>query len=145
LLETAGLGLAPPHVEADSPAMYLRAEAEVVPFQPRPELARLRNWLVSDRITDFALVVGAAGTGKTRLALQLAAEAEGDLGFRCYWVPAGGEQQAAHAARQGETAVLLVADYAETRTSLAALLAVDGHDGPRSAVRVLLVARLPAP
>jgi hypothetical protein len=141
LLQAAERELAPPHVDADSPAMYLRAEAAVVPFQQRPELAALRDWLVGDRPADVALVTGEGGAGKTRLALQLSAEAEQEFGFRCYWVPAGGEQQAADAARQGQTPALLVADYAETRSGLAALLAVIPRDAPGPAVRVLLLAR----
>ena len=141
VLQTAERELALPHADADSPAMYLRAEAAVVPFQERPELATLREWLVSDRQADVALVIGKGGAGKTRLALQLAAEAEGQYGFRCYWVPAGGEQQAADAARHGETPVLLIADYAETRSGLATLLAVITRDTPGPAVRVLLLAR----
>ena len=119
LLQTAERELASPQADADSPAMYLRAEAAVVPFQQRPELATLRDWLVSGRQADVALVIGEGGAGKTRLALQLAGEAEQQYGFRCYWVPAGGEQQAADAARHGETPVLLITDYAETRSGLA--------------------------
>jgi tetratricopeptide (TPR) repeat protein len=141
LLQTAERELAPPHADADSPAMYLRAEAAVVPFQQRPELATLRNWLVSDRQADVALVIGEGGAGKTRLALQLAAEAEGQYGFRCYWVPAGGEQQAAEGARHGETPVLLIADYAETCPGLATLLAVITRNMPGPSMRVLLLAR----
>ena len=141
LLQTAERELAPPHTEADSPAMYLRAEAAVVPFQQRPELPMLRDWLVSDRQADVALVIGEGGSGKTRLALQLAAEAEGQYGFRCYWVPAGGEQQAADAAGHGETPVLLIADYAETRTGLGLLLAVTTQDTRGPSMRVVLLAR----
>ena len=141
LLQTAERELAPPQADADSPAMYLRAETAVVPFQQRPELATLRDWLLSDRQADVALVIGEGGAGKTRLALQLAAEAEGQYGFRCYWVPAGGEQQATDAARHGETPVLLIADYAETRPGLATLLAVITKDVPGPSMRVLLLAR----
>ena len=49
LLQSAERELAPPHADAVSPAMFLRAEAAVVPFQQRPELAALRDWLVSGR------------------------------------------------------------------------------------------------
>ena len=70
VLQTAERELAPPHTDADSPAMYLRAEAAVVPFQKRPELAAVRDWLVSGKQADVALVIGEGGAGKTRLALQ---------------------------------------------------------------------------
>jgi hypothetical protein len=81
LLQSAERELAPPHADADSPAMYLRAEAAVVPFQQRSELATLRDWLCSVLQADIALVIGEGGSGKTRLALQLAAEAEDQYGF----------------------------------------------------------------
>jgi tetratricopeptide (TPR) repeat protein len=141
LLQTAGRELAPPHADAVSPAMYLRAEAAVVPFQQRPELAALRDWLVSGRQADVALIIGEGGAGKTRVALQLADEADQEFGFRCYWVPAGGEQQATDAAQHGGSPVLLVADYAETRSGLATLLAVITKDVPGPSIRVLLLAR----
>ena len=78
---------------------------------------------------------------RARPAWLCNAEAEQEYGFRSYWVPAGGEQQAADAARHGETPVLLIADYAETRSGLAGLLAVITKDVPGPAVRVLLLAR----
>lgn len=114
LLNAAARKLARPVPVADSPAGYLRPEAEVVGFRDREELGRLCEWLVSSALTGVQLVTGQAGSGKTRLARQLAAEAEGQYGFRCYWVGPGGQQLAADAARHGGTPVLLIVDYAET-------------------------------
>ena len=85
------------------------------------------------------VIVGAGGVGKTRLALKVASEWE-SRGDQWRLVDAGQEAHAVAAAR-GLTPdpVLLVVDYAETRTSLAEMLrAVLADPGP---VRVLLVAR----
>jgi hypothetical protein len=80
------------------------------------------------------------GREKTRLARQLGEQAA-ELGCRVYWVPAGQEAGAVRDARDGDQPVLLVADYAEIRTELPAMLtaAAAGTGGP--ALRVLLLAR----
>ena len=129
-----------PPWELRSPAGYLRPEAEMVTFRHRRELDDLRDWLTSAAHAGVSLVTGQAGSGKTRLARQLAADAREEFGWRVYWVPPGGEEQAAGAARHGDSPVLLIADYAETRDDLGSLLAVISEgDGP--SVRVLLLAR----
>ena len=109
-------------------------------FWPRPELDELIRWTVSERHVAIQLVTGEGGTGKTRLAHQLADELT-DLGVRSWWVPAGTEQGAAKTARDAREPVLLVVDYAETRTGLNDLLAevISETDGP--VMRVLLLAR----
>ena len=60
---------------AESPLRLLRAEYAVVPFRNRDELTVLRNWCgqvaAGDR-TGMAVIHGAGGAGKTRLALELA-------------------------------------------------------------------------
>jgi predicted ATPase len=84
-------------------------------------------------------IVGTGGVGKTRLALKVASEWE-SRGDEWRRVDAGQEAQAVAAAR-GITSgpVLLVVDYAETRTDLEAMLrALLADRGP---IRVLLVAR----
>jgi tetratricopeptide (TPR) repeat protein len=141
LLAAAARDMAPPSGEVVSLAGYLRPEAAVVSFWPRAELDWLRGWLASGRRADVALVTGQAGAGKTRLALRLADEAGQQLGWRCYWVPAGGEEQVMRPTMQSRKPVLVVCDYAETRPGLAGLLArvMGAADGP--VVRVLLLAR----
>ena len=121
-------------------AQFLRPEEEVVSFWPRPELDQLIDWIVSAPHVAIQLVVGEGGTGKTRLARQLAEEAI-EFGFRSWWVPSGTEQGAVNASRDAGPPVLLVVDYAETRTSLQELLlnVVSETDGP--VMRVLLLAR----
>ena len=139
-LRAAAAQMALPQGLSDSPAGYLRAEEQVVSFRPRPELDVLRDWLAAENPAGVRLVTGDAGSGKTRLAIELASHAA-EFGYRCYWVGADGEQQAAEAAVLGPAPVLLLVDYAETRSALVAMLAgvLGGEDGP--AVRVLLVAR----
>lgn len=72
---------------------------------------------------------------------QLAAEAEGQYGFRCYWAGPGGQQLAADAVREGNKPVLLVVDYAETVPGLAGLISQATAGEAGVATRVLLLAR----
>jgi tetratricopeptide (TPR) repeat protein len=132
--------LAQPRPLTCSPAGYLRPEAEIVSFRDRPQLGALRDWLVSPDLTGVRLVTGQAGSGKTRLALQLAAEAE-QYGWRCYWVPSGGDHEAADIARTGGFPALLLVDYAETRSGLAEMIAQVTAEDSGPATRVLLLAR----
>jgi tetratricopeptide (TPR) repeat protein len=133
--------LAPPHRAATSPAGYLRPEAEIVAFRHRPELDVLCDWLAGPANSGVLLVTGQAGTGKTRLALHFAGIAQRQYGWRCYWVPSGDERQAAETVRQGGGPALLIIDYAETRSDLAALIASAGADDTAPPSRVLLLAR----
>ena len=129
-----------PRTETIGPAALLRPDQGIVQFTGRePELGVLRAWCASEDVRSVRTIIGAGGVGKTRLALRVASEweARGDEWRR---VDAGQEAQAVAAAR-GVTSgpVLLVVDYAETRTDLGAMLrAVLADPGP---IRVLLVAR----
>src|SRR5215475_9729365 len=62
---------------AAGPAALLRAEQEVFPFRPRPELAELSRWARRPDGPPARLLVGPSGAGKTRLALRLCAELRG--------------------------------------------------------------------
>jgi hypothetical protein len=60
---------------AQGPLQLLRADYQVVPFQPRDELTILRHWCAqaaSSQQTGLAVIDGTGGSGKTRLALELA-------------------------------------------------------------------------
>jgi hypothetical protein len=122
-----------------SAAWYLRPEAQVVAFRPRPELDRLREWCVAGGRLGVRLVTGEGGAGKTRLTLQLATDLASD-GWRTMWVQPGQEGTPVGMVRDtGEPAVLVI-DYAETRPGLADLLAAAAaEDCPD--LRVLLLAR----
>jgi tetratricopeptide (TPR) repeat protein len=119
-------------------SQLLRPEEEVVPFRPRSELQQLVRWVAREEHVGIQLITGAGGVGKTRLARQLAYEI---AGWRTQWVPAGLEGEAAGTAREVGEPVLLVVDYAETRSGLQGLLTevVNRTDGPD--MRVLLLAR----
>ena len=121
-------------------ARYLRPEAGVVRFWPRPELEELATWMADDGPTGVRLVTGAGGSGKTRLALELGKRVTG-LSWRSWWVPAGQEADAVRAASAGGEPALLVADYAETREGLAAMLAAVAAAQGGARLRILLLAR----
>ncbi len=121
-------------------ARYLRPEEKVVPFRARPELDELLGWCWSRGHVGIRLVTGDGGSGKTRLALQLGDELTAN-GWQQLWVKRGSEHEVVGAVHEMGRPCLLVVDYAETRSELAALLddvAAD-EDGPQ--LRVVLMAR----
>jgi hypothetical protein len=121
-----------------SPAALLAPEQATVPFIGRKkELLELINWCVDRSPDPLRLLVGAGGTGKTRLVRELAA---GLNGWDCRWVQHGQEGDAIDAARRRKS--LIVVDYAETRPrgSLIRLVTQLAWP-PRQGVRVLLIAR----
>lgn len=122
------------------PAALLRPDRRVVQFIGRPELDELREWCDGEDQPQVLLLTGAGGTGKTRLALELARERQAH-GWVCRVVRDGGEAEVVAAARAVTAGpVLLVADYAETRLGLARMLrAATGDDAGR--LKMLLVAR----
>lgn len=131
-----------PAVDVSSlgPAYLLRPHAQIVEFAGRGgELEALRSWRVSAATRSVRTIVAAGGVGKTRLALQVAAESEAE-GWEWRLVGPGKEAGAVEAAR-GVTSgpVLLLIDYAETRTDLEVLLTSVLADPGR--IRVLLMAR----
>lgn len=120
-------------------AGLLRADRHIVPFIGRDaEYAELREWCRDDK-PPVRLIVGAGGVGKTRLALHL-----GEYLESCGWsvtVVAAGREAVALPTTRATTrrSILLIVDYAETRTDLGGLLrSVAGHPDH---VRVLLLAR----
>ena len=131
-----------PAVETVSsgPATLLRADREIVIFTGRDnELAELRSWCTSADARSVRTIIGVGGVGKTRLALKLASEWE-SRGGNWRRVDAGQEAQAVSVARALTSGpILLIVDYAETRSGLEAMLRAVLADPGR--VRVLLIAR----
>lgn len=123
-----------------SVASYLRAEEQVVPFRPRPELDELLSWCGSGEHIGVRLVTGDGGAGKTRLALRLCSELKLN-GWKALWVHRGMEMVAAGAPRKLEEPYVLVVDYAEARDNLAAMLSDIAVDAVGPDVRVVLLAR----
>jgi CheY-like chemotaxis protein len=119
----------------------LRAEYELVPFQIRDELTVLRDWCrqtaAGDR-TGLAIVTGIDGSGKTRLALELADRLRAE-GWYAGTLPKGsaGVDWLAGVV----SPVLVVLDYADGRVVdvIALLTALRARRGPPAVV--LLTAR----
>ena len=124
------------------PNLLLRARYSVVPFRGRDDhLAALETWATDERIGRLALITGPGGSGKTRLAAELAERrriAGWTIGFLQPRPPPLGLAGIVKAANP----VLVVVDDAESRVpevlDLLELLA--GHRTDR-AWRVVLLSR----
>ncbi|MER5418963.1 tetratricopeptide repeat protein [Streptosporangium roseum] len=126
--------------EMDGAAALLHPARRVVPFTGRErELAELLAWCGDTGEGRLRLVTGGGGVGKSRLAAELARRL--GEGWGVVEVADDTEAEALERWRAvSEGRVLLIVDYAETRTGLAVLLReAAGDDGRR--VRVLLLAR----
>jgi tetratricopeptide (TPR) repeat protein len=122
------------------PSRLLDPARGVVAFIGRDDNLRdLVAWCEDDTGPKLRLITGPGGVGKTRLALQLAEWLE-TLGWQSVRVGDGYEADIVSNIRESNTGrLLLIVDYAETRTKLADLLrAVAVDDGT---LRVLLLAR----
>ena len=122
-------------------AALLCPDRGTVPFTGRvAELGELGAWRASEPAQAVRILCGEAGVGKTRLALETAAEHRAD-GGESRLVQVGEEADAIRAARATTAGpLLLVVDRAETRPGLHELLrALPEDPGP---VRVLLIARV---
>ncbi|MGH3755641.1 MAG: hypothetical protein ACRDRP_23695, partial [Pseudonocardiaceae bacterium] len=121
---------------AESPLRLLRAEYELVPFQNRDELTVLADWCrrvaAGDR-TGLAVITGIGGSGKTRLALQLAHVLRRE-GWYAGVLPKG--TQGAGWLAEVVSPLLVVLDYADGRTAdaKALLKALRAHRGSPAVV-----------
>jgi tetratricopeptide (TPR) repeat protein len=121
-------------------AVLLRPDHGAVPFTGRAaELGELQSWRASGAARAVRVLYGEAGVGKTRLALEVAAEHRAD-GGEWRLVPVGQEADVVRATRAATTApLLLLVEHAEMREGLDELLRAALKDpGP---VCVLLMAR----
>ena len=123
-----------------SPSGLLRADRGVVPFVGREEeLTTLLAWCLGLEPDPLRLITGSGGVGKTRLADRLA-ERLIETGWTCKHVGDGLEAQAWDAAMLATgRPVLLIVDYAETRSDLPVLLRSMASEPTRA--RVLMLAR----
>ncbi|MFI6457368.1 tetratricopeptide repeat protein, partial [Streptosporangium amethystogenes] len=121
-------------------AALLHPSRGVVPFTGRErELEQLLAWCGDAEAGRLRLVTGPGGVGKSRLAVQLALRLGDEWGV--LEVADDTEAEALdrwRAVSSGQ--ILLIVDYAETRTGLAGLLREVADDEGRR-VRVLLLAR----
>ncbi|SEG69087.1 hypothetical protein SAMN05216223_108150 [Actinacidiphila yanglinensis] len=118
----------------------LRPENEVVPFRRRPESAELLRWCLTPQQQKVRLITGEGGVGKTRLAVQLGRDLVAGT-WQTRWVRRGGEADAVRIAGELGQSVLLVVDYAETRTGLLQLVRAAASLPDQPPFRLLLLAR----
>lgn len=127
-----------------SPIALLRPEYEVAPFSGRAQtLRRLVSWCTSGARAGGLLIHAAGGTGKTRLARELARTM-----YQSGWI-VGELSDAATAfapfTRLAHPALILI-DYAESRArATAALLRHIAEHPGQHPVRVLMLARSAGP
>ncbi|MGV9865702.1 tetratricopeptide repeat protein [Rhodococcus koreensis] len=136
-----------------SPSMLLRADYEAVTFHGRDRvLGELTDWC-TDPAPGWSvrLVIGPGGSGKTRLARRFVADLDCRAGPgrdpRQSWVAGFLDTPSAHRAvpleqlADSAVPVLVVIDYAETRTEQVTELLRLLETGDGAPVRVLLLAR----
>ena len=122
---------------AESPLRLLRAEYALVGFQNRDELTVLRDWCrqtAAGDHTGLAVITGIGGSGKTRLALELAHRLR-----REGWYAGTLPKDAADGSWWLATvvsSVLVVLDYADGRVTdaIALLAALRARRGPPAVV-----------
>ena len=138
-----------PLPDDSTPLQMIRTRYGVVPFCSRPEYRELREWAVgtaksSGRRPDVSVAVltGAGGVGKTRMAAQLCHDLE-VLGWYTGFAPAKSAMKNDELTYLAEltTELLIVVDYAEEsrQEQLAAVLRA--LRGRRSPTRIVLTAR----
>jgi tetratricopeptide (TPR) repeat protein len=133
----------PPPTGTASPALLTRARSAVVPFAARQGLRdELGEWLDSDPAFSVAVIGGAGGTGKTRLAVELCEQAESE-GWLTGLLTKIEDLASYEALADAPIARLVAVDYAESRAAqmevLLQLLAARAT--PEHPVRVLLLMR----
>lgn len=129
----------------DNPASLLHARRGVVPFHAwlrAAEVASLRSWWRRDDPVAVAVVVGPGGVGKTRLMLELCAEARAD-GIVAGFVGPRATFEDFEGLFAADARTLAIVDYAETRPAIGRWLAhaagLPAHREQRT--RIVLVAR----
>ena len=102
----------------ESPLRLIRADYDVVPFQDRDELTVLDDCCraaLERPAVKVAVVHGVGGSGKTRLAIELAAQLGGQGWYAGLLRPGCGEADIAWLA-SAASPLFVVVDYAETRS-----------------------------
>lgn len=138
-----------PLPDDSTPLQMIQTRYGVVPFCSRPEYRELKEWAVgTSKIpgrkpdVSVAVMTGAGGAGKTRMAAQLCHDLE-VLGWYTGFAPAKSTMENDELTYLAEltTELLVVVDYAEEsrQEQLAALLRA--LRGRRSPTRIVLTAR----
>ncbi|WP_406088319.1 hypothetical protein [Streptomyces virginiae] len=124
-----------------SPAALLEARHQTVPFHGRDDLlGELRAWYALGGFGAW-LLHGPGGQGKTRLAHHLAAQLTADR-WAVLWPKANATTDQLAEVRHAARPLLVVLDYAETRTEqLAALIQAAAEHPGTTPLKFLLLAR----
>lgn len=130
----------PPAAPLTSPAALLEAHRAVVPFRGRTKLLDdLVTWCGKPGL-GVQLVHGPGGQGKTRLAHHLAARLDGR--WSTAWLDPGAAKDRVGVFTDAAVPLLVVVDYAETRTDqVAALLEAAWRRPGFKPFKLLLLAR----
>ena len=138
-----------PLPDDSTPLQMIRTRYGVVPFCSRPEYRELREWAVgtaksSGRRPDVSVAVltGAGGVGKTRMAAQLCHDLE-VLGWYTGFAPAKSAMKNDELTYLAEltTELLIVVDYAEESRQEQLVALLRALRGRRSPTRIVLTAR----
>ena len=138
-----------PLPDGSTPLQMIQTRYGVVPFCSRPEYRELKEWALGTAKSpgrkpdvSVAVLTGAGGTGKTRMAAQLCHDLE-VLGWYTGFAPAKSAMENDELTYLAEltTELLVVVDYAEEsrQEQLAAVLRA--LRGRRSPTRIVLTAR----
>jgi transcriptional regulator with XRE-family HTH domain len=135
-------------VGASSPARLMRARSGVIPYCARYDLrARLRRWVDDDDAFATCIIGGRAGSGKTRLGVELCEHANGRGWRETGFLPTRVEWSALQPLRDVTGGRLVVVDYAENRIEqleqILPLLTSSAAAGSR--VRLVLLVRSAPP
>lgn len=146
-VELAHLAHSPRTHQRPSPASLLEAQRRVVDFHGREAVMdTLAQWCEADEGLSAMVVHGPGGQGKTRLGHELTARlAHPDTAGRRWatvWLKDNATAQELDRVKDTTAPLLLVVDYAETRTAqLISLLRLCDRPPGSSPVRLLLLAR----
>jgi transcriptional regulator with XRE-family HTH domain len=131
-----------------SPARLMRARSGVIPYRARHDLlADLRGWVNDEAAFATCLIGGSAGSGKTRLGVELCAHANSRGWRESGFLPARVESSALPSLGDVTGGRLVVVDYAESRIEqlekILPLLTSSASAG--SPVRLVLLVRAAPP
>ncbi len=130
----------PPPTARPRNAALLRAEYELYPFKPRPELDELVRWASDPIGAKVRMVTGPAGAGKTRLGLRVSARLRG-MGWQAGMLSAAAADKALDRLGAIRTPCLVVIDDAERRQAQVAAALRSLAGAPDAPGRLLLLAR----
>ncbi|MGW8437670.1 hypothetical protein ACWGKS_21185 [Nocardiopsis sp. NPDC055879] len=145
-VELSHLAHTPGSLRRMSPASLLEAHRQVVAFHGRDELMdTLLGWCADDEPVAAVVVHGPGGQGKTRLAYEFTeklCDPDRQRRWATVWLKAEPTVEELSVIKDVTVPLLLVVDYAESRTAqLACLLRLSDRPPGSPSIRLLLLAR----